>query len=241
MPMRLPLNRLPAMTSEVEALAFSKPTALRSATLPVTRASQSRALADVEAGVGGAGGVGVGDGPVLGVERVDAVEAVVGGGHVVDRVAVERRELGRVDRVVAGAAVAEGAVLILDARDEDAVEQGRADREVLDADAVGRADHAEVAGAAPVDDGLVAVEAAEGDLGGRDADLLLVDAGADEDHAAFGNRLDCFGDRGRVLGDADEGGGVRLCAVAVAGGRGGGWAREPGDCGIIGAAAGEGR
>ena len=139
------------------------------------------ALADVEGGVGVAAAVAVLDEAVGGVEGVDAVEAVVVGGHVRGPVAVN----DDVGAVVAG--------------EEHAVRGVRVGGEVLDGHAVREDDEPVLAFVLAVDDHGVAVGAADDDVVGFDDDGLVVGARADQDQVAGLGGVDGLLDGGVVV------------------------------------------
>ena len=139
------------------------------------------ALADVEGGVGVAAAVAVFDEAVGGVEGVDAVEAVVVGGHVRGPVAVN----DDVGAVVPG--------------EEHAVRGVRVGGEVLDGHAVREDDEPVLAFVLAVDDHGVAVGAADDDVVGFDDDGLVVGASADQDQVAGFGGVDGLLDGGVVV------------------------------------------
>ncbi len=139
------------------------------------------ALADVEAGVGAARGVGVLEHAVDRIEGVDAVVAVAVGREVRAAVAVDPGPEEAVERVVAGG-------------------------HVLDRHAVG-AEHADavVELELAVEDHLVAIEAADRQLRSRDVDRFVVRARRHEDEIAWRGGVDRFLDRGVVGGHRQRG------------------------------------
>ena len=201
---------MPTTTSESDALAFSNPTALRSATLPVTRMSQVAALADVEAAVRRAGGVGVGDDAVLGVEGVDPVEPIVEGSDVVDPESLEGWELLRVPLLIAAGGGRRGPVLIVQAGEQNAVERRAGHGQVLHAYAVGDRDDAVGPDSSAVDHGGVAIGTANRDVRSIEEQLLWVVTGPDQDGAARRDQVRGVGERRRVLGYPDQRPGRRV-------------------------------
>ena len=106
--------------------------------------------------------------PCCAVERVDAVETVVVGGHVIDEEALQRRELRGIPRLVPSGGRRRRPVLIVQPREEHAVEGRAGHGEVLHAHAVSDRDDAVRAQAAAVDDGPVAILPPHRDIGGVD-------------------------------------------------------------------------
>ncbi len=163
------------------------------------------ALADVDAGVGLAGGVRALDDAAARVEGVDAVQAVVVGGDAARAEALDDGEAGGVQRVVGGAAGAALLQLLVgDAGEQDAVGQVAVDGEVLD-DRPGAGDGDAVDEAhAAVEDHGVAVGAAQHDPGPGDADALAVGARVDQHGVAFAGDVHGLLDGREVLRDSND-------------------------------------
>ncbi len=185
-------------------MASSNPTALRSAMFPLTRMSHCGALTHVDSAVRGTGGVGVADHAMAGVERVDPVQAVVVGGDVVDPETLQRWKLSWVPGLVISRRLRRRAVRVVQAGEQHAVERGAGDRQVLHPHPVGDHDHGVGSDSSAVDDGSIAIFAADRHVGSVDLQLFGVVPGCEEDRATLGNLGSGLLKGLSVLGNPDQ-------------------------------------